>query len=73
VRFTTGGARVAFRDPPMNLTTCALCGAEQDPATALSWVHEPGPEPRWLCPGCARRHVREIEAKLRPEWWTHDT
>jgi hypothetical protein len=55
------------------MSTCALCGAEQDdPATALSWVHEPGPESRWLCPGCARRHVREIEAKLAPEWWACD-
>ena len=54
------------------MSTCALCGAEQDPATALSWVHEPGPEPRWLCPGCARQHVREIEAKLAPEWWACD-
>jgi hypothetical protein len=53
--------------------TCALCGAGQEPATALAGVHEPGTEPRWLCPDCARRHVREIEAKLAPEWWLPDT
>lgn len=22
-----------------------------------------------LCPACARRHVRDIEAKLDVEWW----
>jgi hypothetical protein len=55
------------------MTTCALCGAERDPATALAWVHEPGPEPRWLCAECGRRHVREIEAKLAPEWWANGT
>jgi len=51
--------------------SCSLCGAERDPAdpAALAWVHEPGEPPRWLCPACARRHVREIEAKLAPEWW----
>ena len=54
------------------MTTCALCGAEHHPA-ALAWLCEPGPEPRWLCPDCARRHVREIEAKLAPEWWANDT
>ncbi len=53
--------------------TCALCGAEPGPATALAWVHEPGPEPRLLCPDCVRRHLRDIEAKLAPEWWAHDT
>jgi hypothetical protein len=52
---------------------CALCEAERDPAdpAALAWVHEPGP--RWLCPACARRHVRDIEAKLAPEWWVRST
>jgi transposase-like protein len=53
--------------------TCSLCGAEQEPATALAGVDEPGPEPRWVCPDCARRHVRDIEAKLAPEWWHSDT
>ena len=53
--------------------SCSLCGAAQEAATALEWVHEPGPEPRWLCPDCARRHVRDIEAKLAPEWWVRST
>jgi hypothetical protein len=55
------------------MTRCAQCGAEQDPASALAWSFEPGPDPRWLCPECARRHVREIEAKLAPEGWLPDT
>jgi hypothetical protein len=68
---TDGRTCLALCDqPPM---TCALCGAGQEPATALAGVHEPGSEPRWLCPDCARRHVREIEAKLAPEWWVSDT
>ena len=53
--------------------SCSLCGAAQEAATALEWVHEPGPEPRSLCPDCARRHVRDIEAKLAPEWWVRST
>jgi transposase-like protein len=52
---------------------CARCGAEQEQASALAWSFEPGPQERWLCPECARRHVREIEAKLAPEWWALDT
>jgi hypothetical protein len=24
---------------------------------------------RWLCPDCARRHVRDIEGKLPDEYW----
>jgi hypothetical protein len=36
----------------------------------LSWVStkEDGRE-RWLCPRCARDHVRDIEAKLPDEYW----
>lgn len=51
--------------------TCAGCGAERDPAdpAALAWTHEPGDPPRRFCPACARAHVRDIEAKLAPEWW----
>ena len=57
---------------------CLVCGRERDDAdaTALAWVHEhePGPDGgRWICPDCARLHVRDIEAKLAPEWWAPDT
>ena len=55
------------------MISCARCGAEQEQTSALAWSFEPGPQERWLCPKCARRHVREIEAKLAPEWWHSDT
>ncbi|MDT8915832.1 hypothetical protein NYF13_33740 [Amycolatopsis sp. PS_44_ISF1] len=54
--------------------TCSRCGrarvAEPDALAALSWVstREDGRE-RWLCPPCARDHVRDIEAKLPDEYW----
>jgi hypothetical protein len=45
-------------------------GADEDPATALAWVssRERGGL-RWLCPDCARQHVRDIEGKLPDEYW----
>jgi len=54
--------------------TCARCGrvraAEPDPLAALAWVStkENGVQ-RWLCPDCARSHVRDIEGKLPDEYW----
>ncbi|SEP47984.1 hypothetical protein [Amycolatopsis saalfeldensis] len=54
--------------------TCSRCGrarsAERDSLATLSWVstREDGRE-RWLCPSCARDHVRDIEAKLPDEYW----
>jgi hypothetical protein len=54
------------------MDTCRTCGRERDDAdvAALAWVHEVGRDgSRWICPGCARRYVRDIEAKLAPEWW----
>lgn len=52
--------------------TCGLCGAVRPAGAAgLAWVRERdgrGRERR-LCPSCARRHVRDIEARLDPEWW----
>ncbi|WP_219415211.1 hypothetical protein [Pseudonocardia nigra] len=55
------------------METCQLCGAVRDPAepTALAWACERDRDgwARWLCPECARRHVRDIEAKLPREWW----
>jgi transposase len=55
-------------------TTCSRCGAnreaEQDPALLLAWVSErEDGVPRWLCPRCAREHVRDIEGKLPAEYW----
>jgi hypothetical protein len=53
---------------------CTRCGhtgaADEDPVTALAWVstRERGTV-RWLCPSCARQHVRDIEGKLPDEYW----
>lgn len=49
---------------------CLRCGAPRDPADP-SWAaqREPGGAVRWLCPGCVRRHVLAIEAKLDAWWW----
>ncbi|MCP2259642.1 hypothetical protein LX15_003347 [Streptoalloteichus tenebrarius] len=52
---------------------CGRCGARRDPddaLAALTWVAERTPTGTWwLCPDCARRHVRDIEGKLPAEWW----
>jgi hypothetical protein len=42
-----------------------------DAPDAIAWARERDPDGRehWLCPACARRHVRDIEAKLPHEWW----
>jgi hypothetical protein len=53
--------------------TCRCCGRarDADTAEAIAWVQERDPDgrERWLCPACARRYVREIEAKLPADWW----
>jgi transposase len=52
--------------------TCRSCGAVRDPddGGSLAWVSERDAErTTWLCPGCARTHIRDIEAKLQPDWW----
>lgn len=56
------------------ITTCSRCGtnrdAEEDPALALAWASEREHGVlRWLCPRCAREHVRDIEGKLPDEYW----
>jgi hypothetical protein len=56
-----------------HVQTCRHCGATRDPdaGSAIAWVCERDPDGREhrLCPTCTRRHVRDIEAKLPPEWW----
>jgi hypothetical protein len=38
--------------------------------TALAWVVENTARGQvWLCPACARTHVRDIEGKLPDEYW----
>jgi hypothetical protein len=54
--------------------TCSRCSAsreaEKDPALLLAWVSEREHNAvRWLCPTCAREHVRDIEGKLPVEYW----
>nr|WP_084022659.1 hypothetical protein [Amycolatopsis thermoflava] len=53
---------------------CSRCGIErkpdEDPLATLAWVSErEGGALHWLCPRCAREHVRDIEGKLPPEYW----
>ncbi|GGP45386.1 hypothetical protein [Saccharothrix coeruleofusca] len=52
--------------------TCSRCGRPRtgEPAELLAWVRERdrGAD-RWLCPPCARAHVRDIEGKLPAEYW----
>lgn len=53
--------------------SCRICGADRnadDSGRQLGWVHESeNGTSRWLCPSCARAHVREIEGKLPSEQW----
>jgi hypothetical protein len=53
--------------------TCHLCAAVREPGSAqvLAWAcgRDPEGRARWLCPECARRHARDIEARLPPDWW----
>ena len=56
------------------LVSCSICGRRRDlgaaPAEALTWVSErERGRQRWMCPGCARAHVRDIEGKLPAEYW----
>jgi transposase len=59
---------LAVSHPP----TCNRCGRQRpdDPRTALTWVSERDRRGQtWLCPECARAHVRDIESKLDQDWW----
>ncbi|RZS32236.1 hypothetical protein EV193_11380 [Herbihabitans rhizosphaerae] len=54
--------------------TCSRCGRLRStvpPGEALAWVAErERGVTRWLCAGCARQHVRDIEGKLPSEYWS---
>jgi transposase-like protein len=57
---------------PTESPVCKRCGrsrADAAPAEALAWSMENGRGgPSWLCPDCARTHVRDIEGKLPDEY-----
>jgi hypothetical protein len=51
-----------------------MCGETSDAAddtVPLGWMveHDRHGRIRTVCPACARRHARAIEAKLDEEWW----
>ncbi|TCO62987.1 hypothetical protein EV192_1021131 [Actinocrispum wychmicini] len=52
---------------------CSRCGRDRGlaaPVEALAWVSErQGDRTTWLCPACARAHVRDIEGKLPEAYW----
>lgn len=52
---------------------CRLCGTGRADAgeAALAWANERDADgrERWLCPDCARRHLRDIEADLPLDLW----
>lgn len=57
------------QEPPI----CVRCGRSRADATAaeaLAWSMENDRKGQvWLCPACARAHVRDIEGKLPAEYW----
>ena len=54
----------------MRCSRCARSRADAPPAEALAWVLENDARGKsWLCPTCARTHVRDIEAKLPTDYW----
>lgn len=52
---------------------CVQCGAVRgghDAVADLAWVAErEGRATRWICPDCARHHVRDMESKLPMDEW----
>ncbi|RLK54225.1 hypothetical protein [Actinokineospora cianjurensis] len=57
----------------MAAVTCSMCGRDRDgdpPLEALAWAAEQDERgTTWLCPACARKHVRDIEGKLPADYW----
>jgi hypothetical protein len=59
-------------NPDAGAGACRRCPEVRHPDDALAWVHERDPDggSAWLCPACARAHVRDIEARLPDGWWS---
>lgn len=55
-------------DPPSN---CSMCGTDaDDPVAVLTWTLDVTDQGwQWICPDCARDHLRDIESRLGQEWW----
>jgi hypothetical protein len=55
------------------MDTCRHCGTPRDPgaADAIAWARDRDLDGRehWMCPACARRYARDIEARLPQELW----
>ena len=54
--------------------TCSRCDRSRatttDPVQRLAWVTDrDNGRQTWLCPTCARTHVRDLECKLPTEYW----
>jgi hypothetical protein len=64
---------VAAHDHDDQDIVCLRCGTGQpgpDDGRRLEWVLErQDGGVRWLCPDCAREHLRDIEGKLPHEYW----
>lgn len=57
-------------DDPALCSRCGASRADSPPAEALAWALTTDEHGRsWLCPACARTHVRDIEGKLPDEYW----
>lgn len=60
-------------EPDKAEVTCSRCGrsrAQDAPLDALAWALEADTGRHvWLCPTCARSHVRDIEGKLPHAYW----
>lgn len=55
---------------PIRCERCGRLRAADSPVDALAWVCETEQgSTTWLCPDCARDHVRDIEGKLPRDYW----
>lgn len=64
------GARPVGAAPGASSAGCSLCGITVSSAP-VTWIFEADPRrgALWVCDGCARTHLRAIEAKLDQAWW----